>query len=272
MIKDITLGQFFPGNSVFHRADPRMKTVAMILFVVIVFFADNLLSYSLLLLGVIGACLLSRIDWKVILKGLKPVLFIAVFMGAINVFFTGGNTLLLELWVIRIYAEGLIAAAFIMIRLFCLVGGTSILLTYTTSPNVLCDAIESLLSPLKLIRVPVHDFAMMMTIALRFIPTLIEETDKIMSAQKARGADFETGSLLKRAKALLPILIPLLVSSIRRASELAVAMECRCYAGGEGRTKLKRLHLRFFDWAFLLAFVFFGAALILLSGIDLWGI
>ena len=272
MIKDITLGQFFPGNSVFHRADPRIKTVAMVLFVVSVFFADNLLSYALLLLGVISSCLLSQIELKVILKGLKPVLFIAVFMGFINVFFTKGQTLLLELGIVRIYSEGLISAVFIMIRLFCLVGGTGILLTYTTSPNVLCDAIESLLSPLKRIRVPVHDFAMMMTIALRFIPTLIEETDKIMSAQKARGADFESGNLLKRAKALLPILIPLLVSSIRRASELAVAMECRCYAGGEGRTKLKRLHLRFSDWIFLLAFVLFGAALIVLSNYDLWGL
>lgn len=272
MIKDITLGQFFPGNSVFHRADPRMKTVAMVLFVVSVFFADNLLSYALLLLGVLFACLLSRLNATVLVKGLKPVLFIAVFMGFINVFFTRGETLLAEFFFIRIYAEGLWAAAFIVIRLFCLVGGTGILLTYTTSPNVLCDAIESLLSPLKWVRVPVHDFAMMMTIALRFIPTLIEETDKIMSAQKARGADFETGNLLQRAKALLPILIPLLVSSIRRASELAVAMECRCYTGGEGRTKLKRLRLRFSDWVFLLAFVLFGAGLILLSYIDLWGV
>lgn len=272
MIKDITLGQFFPGNSVFHRADPRIKTVAMVLFVVSVFFADNLLSYAFLLVGVLLSCLLSRISFRVIAKGLKPVLFIAIFMALINVFFTKGQVPLLALGFLQIYPEGLIAAVYIVIRLFCLVAGTSILLTYTTSPNVLCDAIESLLSPLKKIRVPVHDFAMMMTIALRFIPTLIEETDKIMSAQKARGANFETGSLFSRAKALLPVLIPLLVSAIRRASELAVAMECRCYTGGEGRTKLKRLHLRVADFVFLFAVIAFGAGIVFLSHHSVWGL
>lgn len=272
MIKDITLGQFFPGNSVFHRTDPRIKTVGMVLFVVSVFFADNLLSYAVLLLGVVLSCLFSGICFRVIAKGLKPVLFIALFMALINVFFTKGERALVSLGVIAVYPEGLIAAVFIVIRLFCLVAGTSILLTYTTSPNVLCDAIESLLSPLKIFRVPVHDFAMMMTIALRFIPTLIEETDKIMSAQKARGANFETGSLFSRAKALLPVLIPLLVSAIRRASELAVAMECRCYTGGEGRTKLKRLQLRPWDWVFLLVVLVFGGAIVVLAQIDLWGI
>ncbi len=272
MMKDITLGQFFPGSSVFHRTDPRMKTVAMVLFVVCVFFADNLLSYALLLAGVLISCLLSSIDLRVIAKGLKPVLFIAVFMALINVFFTKGEVPLISFSFLSVYPEGLMAAVFIVIRLFCLVAGTSILLTYTTSPNVLCDAVESLLSPLKRLRVPVHDFAMMMTIALRFIPTLIEETDKIMSAQKARGANFETGSLLRRAKALLPVLIPLLVSAIRRASELAVAMECRCYTGGEGRTKLKRLQLCWRDWVFLLVTVLFGAGIIALSCLSFWGI
>lgn len=272
MLKDITLGQYFPGNSVFHRLDPRMKLVGMILFVVVVFFARSLLAYAFLLAGVLGACLLSGIPLRVILKGLKPVLFIAVFMGLLNLFFTVGQTLWLQLWILRIYKEGVFQALYIMIRLFCLVGGTSVLLTYTTSPNVLCDAIESLLSPLKKLRVPVHDFAMMMTIALRFVPTLIEETDKIISAQKARGANFETGSLVRRAKALLPVLIPLLVSAIRRASELAVAMECRCYVGGQGRTKLRVMHLSGRDWVFLLLVLTFGAGLWLLSGLTLWGV
>ena len=272
MLKDITLGQFFPGNSLLHKADPRMKVVSMLLFAVAVFMASGLLAYLFLAAFVLGLCFMSGISLKVILKGLKPVVFITVFMGLINIFFTAGEKVLLDLGFIKICAEGLWAALFIALRIICLVTGTTLLLTYTTSPNVLCDAIESLLSPLKKIKVPVHDFAMMMTIALRFVPTLIEETDKIMCAQKARGANFETGSLLSRAKALLPVLIPLLVSSVRRATELATAMECRCYAGGEGRTKMRVLKLKLWDWFFMLSWIALGVALYFLSAVKIFGV
>ncbi|MBE6591265.1 MAG: energy-coupling factor transporter transmembrane protein EcfT [Ruminococcaceae bacterium] len=272
MLTDITLGQYFPGNSLLHKADPRMKVVSMLIFAVAVFMASGLLAYLFLAAFVLLACFLSGISLKVILKGLKPVVFITVFMGVINIFFTAGERVLVELGFIRICAEGLWAALFIAIRIISLVMGTTLLLTYTTSPNVLCDAIESLLSPLKRLHVPVHDFAMMMTIALRFVPALIEETDKIMSAQKARGANFETGSLLSRAKALLPVLIPLLVSSIRRATDLATAMECRCYTGGEGRTKMRVLKLSFKDWLFMLAWIALGVALYFLSTVKVWGV
>lgn len=265
MLKDITLGQFFPGNSAFHRADPRIKIICVIVFVVSVFFAATPLSYAVLTLFVAVCCLISGISVPVILKGLKPVVFITVFMGIINLFFTRGEDPIFSFWIVSVYPEGIRMAVFITLRILCLVAGTGVLLTYTTSPNVLSDALESLLSPLKLIKVPVHDFAMIMNIALRFIPTIIEQTDRIMSAQKARGANFESGSLISRAKAFLPVLIPLLATEINSAAELAVAMECRCYTDGKGRTRMKVMKLRLFDWLFLFCMTAFAVGMFFIA-------
>jgi len=251
MLKDITLGQFFPGNSPVHKIDPRMKIIITVIYIVAVFFAKNIYSFSLLILFSFLVTAMSRIKASVILKGFKPILFIVAFTAIINLFWTKGEVPVVDFWVIQIYPEGIITALFMIIRILSLVMGTSLLLSYTTSPIALTDALERLMKPLKYIRVPVHEFSMMMTIALRFIPTLIEETEKIINAQKARGADFESGNILHRAKALIPILIPLFISAFRRADELAVAMECRCYHGGEGRTKLKILHLTFSDFLWL---------------------
>lgn len=238
-LKDITLGQYFPGNSILHRLDPRTKLICTVAFIVALFLAKQLVGYGVLLiiLGVLVA--LSRIKLKVILKGLKPILFIVVFTGILNLFFTPG-TAIWELGFLKLTVEGIWAAVFMVLRISMLIVCT-FLLTYTTSPILLTDGLERLMNPLKKIRVPVHELSMMMSIALRFIPTLIEETDKIMSAQKARGADFETGNLVQKAKALIPLLVPLFISAFRRADELAIAMECRCYHGGEGRTRLRQL-------------------------------
>ncbi len=251
MLKDVTLGQFFPGNSLLHKTDARFKILILLVYIVGVIAADS--SYSFLLAGVLTVTLvlISRIPVRIVLKNLKALLFIFVFTGVLNIFFYQGKTELLSWHFIKIYKEGLIYAGFMLVRLVCLVTGSFVLLTYTTSPLDMTDALEKLLAPLKLIKLPVHEFAMMMTIALRFIPTLIEETDKIMSAQKARGADMESGGLIKRAKALIPILIPLFVSSFRRADELAEAMECRCYRGGEGRTRMTQMKCRVSDFVFL---------------------
>ncbi len=239
MLKDITLGQYFPGNTVVHRLDPRTKLLMTLLYIVTLFLCKWFVSYGVMLVFLITAVALSRIRPKALLKGLKPLIIIIIFTAVINLFYTEGRVLV-EFWIFKITAEGLQNAFFLVLRIMMLVTGT-FLLTYTTSPIALTDGLESLLSPLKKIHFPVHELAMMMSIALRFIPTLIEETDKIMSAQKARGADFETGNIFRRAKALIPILVPLFVSAFRRADELATAMECRCYHGGEGRTKLKQL-------------------------------
>jgi len=260
MLKDITLGQFFPGNSILHRLDPRIKILLMLAFVVLVFFAKTIWSFAYLVLLMFFLIFASGISVSVILKGLKPILFISIFTAVINLFWTSGTVPLVEFYFIHIYLEGFWRALFMIIRIVSLVAGTSILLTYTTSPMDLTDALERLLSPLKKIRVPVHEFSMMMSLALRFVPTLIEETEKIISAQKARGADFETGSLLHRAKALIPILIPLFVSAFSRATDLAVAMECRCYHGADGRTRMRVMKLRAFDllWFIALLFLFFG--------------
>lgn len=260
MIKDITLGQYFPGNSPLHRMDPRLKILLMLEFVVLVFFASNF--YTFLYLGVCMVVLvaLSGISAGVIVKGLKPILFISLFTALINVFWTTGDVPLVDFYFIHIYPEGLWRALYMIVRIVCLVTGTSVLLTYTTSPMDLTDALESLLSPLKKLHVPVHEFAMMMSLALRFVPTLIEETEKIINAQKARGADFESGNLLRRAKALVPILIPLFISAFSRATELAVAMECRCYTGGDGRTRMKVMRVSGGDlgWFLLFTVLFFG--------------
>lgn len=263
MLKDMTLGQFFPGNSILHRLDPRMKLALTVLYIVIIFLAKNVYAYAALLVSAVLLVLLSRLSLRVVLRGLRPILFILAFTMLLNIFFTGGSVPLVSFWGITIYREGVIRAAFMALRVVVLVIGTSVFLTYTTSPIVLTDAIESVLSPLKKIRVPVHDFAMMLTIALRFIPTLVEETDKIMNAQKARGAAFDTGNIFSRAKALVPVIIPLLVSSFGRADELATAMECRCYRGDVGRTKFVRMHLHGRDFGALFLFVAFGTGIVL---------
>ena len=259
MLKDITLGQFFPGKSPVHRLDPRTKLLVLIVYIVALFLAESWISYGVMLLFLSTTIAVSRIPLKSILRGLKPLVVILIFTGILNLFFTDGEALV-EFWGISITKEGIFRAIFMMARILMLVAGT-FLLTYTTSPIALTDGIESLLSPLKKIKVPVHELAMMMCIALRFIPTLIEETDKIMSAQKARGADFESGNIFKRAKALVPILIPLFISAFRRADELATAMECRCYQGGDGRTKMKLLRYRLLD------FKTFGIGILLLAAI-----
>ena len=245
MLRDITIGQYFPGKSILHRLDPRVKIVLTMAFIIMLFIASNPIG---LLVGILFLVLtygISRIPPIMILKSLKPVLPIILFTSLLNMFFIEG-TPLFQWWIIKITLEGVTTAIVMSIRILCLIAGTS-LLTYTTSPIALTDGIERLCSPLNRLKLPVHELAMMMTIALRFIPTLIEETDKIMSAQKARGADLETGGLMQRAKALIPILIPLFVSAFRRADELAVAMECRCYRGGEGRTRMKQLKIQAYD-------------------------
>ena len=240
MLKDITLGQYFPGNSVVHRLDPRTKLVMLVVYIVALFVAVSWISYGTMFLFLAMCIAISKSPLKSIVRGMKPLVFILIFTAILNIFFTEGETVLLSVWVVEITLEGLVRAFFMMIRILMLITGT-FLLTYTTSPIALTDGLEALLNPLKVIKVPVHELSMMMCIALRFIPTLIEETDKIMSAQKARGADFENGKLMERVKALIPILVPLFISAFRRADELATAMECRCYQGGEGRTKMKLL-------------------------------
>lgn len=265
MIKDITLGQYFPGNSVLHRLDPRMKIILTVLYIVLIFLAKSLVSYLFIILGVVVMLLVSKLPVKPVIKGVKPVMFIILFTAVINIFWTKGDVLLIDWAFIHIYLEGIIFAFYMLIRILALVMGTSILLTYTTSPIDMTDGIEQLLAPLKKIKIPVHEFSMMMSIALRFIPTLIEETDKIMNAQKARGANFTSGKLLQRAKALIPVLIPLFVSSIRRADDLATAMECRCYRGGAGRTRMKKLTYKPEDFLFLFFMIIFGVCLIVLN-------
>ena len=246
MLKDITLGQYFPGNTVIHRLDPRTKLIGVLLYIIALFTAKWFVSYGLLLVF-LGACVrLSRVGLRALFRGLKPVLFILAFTAVLNLFYTPGREIF-RWWILTVTVEGIFTAFFMMLRITMLIAGT-FLLTYTTSPIVLTDGLESLLNPLKKLHVPVHELAMMMSIALRFIPTLIEETDKIMSAQKARGADFESGNLVQKARALLPILVPLFISAFRRADELATAMECRCYHGGEGRTKLHILRYQRRDY------------------------
>ena len=238
-LKDITLGQYFPGDTPIHRLDPRTKILLTIFYIVALFMADFLLTYTLVFLALVTGIALSRIPPKTILRGMKPVVFVVIITAILNLFYTPGVPIV-QFWIFQITVEGIWAAFFMVVRILMLITGT-FLLTYTTSPILLTDGIESLLSPLKKIRVPVHELAMMMSIALRFIPTLIEETDKIMNAQKARGAQLDTGKMTDRVKALVPVLIPLFISAFRRADELAMAMECRCYRGGDGRTRLKVL-------------------------------
>lgn len=264
MLKDITLGQYFPGTSVIHRLDPRTKLLGVILYIVALFLAKSWISYGVVLCFLIFAISVSKIPPKSIVSGMKPLVIILVFTGVLNLFYSDGGVVLVKLWKLTITTEGLKRAIFMTSRILMLISGT-FLLTYTTSPISLTDGLESLLGPLKKLHVPVHELSMMMCIALRFIPTLIEETDKIMSAQKARGADFETGNIFRRAKALVPILVPLFISAFRRADELATAMECRCYHGGEGRTALRVLRYKAADWLVLAAFLALTAGIIVLK-------
>ena len=241
MLRDITIGQHFPGNSVLYRCDPRLKLVATIAYIVVLFVAPNPLGLALSIALLAALYKVAKIPGKLILKSLKPIVPIVLFTAVLNLFFvTGEGEPLVHIWVLKIYGEGIRYAILLTVRVCALIAGTS-LLTYTTSPIVLTDAIENLLRPLAKIHFPVHELAMMMTIALRFIPTLIEETEKIMNAQKARGAMIDNGTFTQRIKALVPVLIPLFISAFRRADELAMAMECRCYRGGDGRTRLKVL-------------------------------
>ena len=268
MLKDITLGQFFPGDTPIHKLDPRTKLLCVILYIVALFNAKGPLTYGIMI-AVLAVCILvSRVEWRALTRGLKPVYFIVAFTAIMNMFFTSG-TPVADVWLLRhITWEGIISAVQMVLRIVMLIMGT-FLMTYTTSPIALTDGLEHLLSPLKKLRFPVHELAMMMSIALRFIPTLIEETDKIMSAQKARGADFETGNIFQRAKALVPILVPLFISAFRRADELATAMECRCYHGGQGRTALHVLRYRAADIWVLLGFIALTAGIIALGRLGI---
>ena len=264
MLKDITLGQYFPGQSVIHRLDPRTKLTMLVVYIVALFLAEGWVSYGLVFAFLAVVIRLSTIPLKSILRGMKPLVMILIFTGVLNLFFTQDGEVLVKFWVLTVTSGGLSRALMMMARILMLISGT-FLLTYTTSPIALTDGLEALMNPLKKVGVPVHELSMMMCIALRFIPTLIEETDKIMSAQKARGADFESGSLTDRAKALIPILVPLFISAFRRADEQATAKECRCYQGGEGRTKMKQLHYHREDFLSYCAGAVLLAAVIVLK-------
>ena len=250
-MNNVSFGQFYPANSPIHRLDPRAKIVGAIAYIVAAFLCKNMLAFALLLASAFVLIMIARIPVRIVVKSIRALFLILAFTAILNIFWvvdtSEGAKPLFEWHFIRVYAKGFYHAAYIVVRILCMVIGTSIFLTYTTSPIALTDAIESLLYPLTLLKINVHTFAMMMTIALRFIPTIMEETEKIMAAQKARGADFTTGSLAKRARALVPIIVPLFASAFRRADELATAMECRCYHGGKGRTKLRVLHFRVRD-------------------------
>ncbi len=268
MLKDVTFGQYYPADSLLHRTDPRIKMIMLIEYLVIILLAKSVPAVALGIALTVFLMVCSGVRFSVLIKSVKPLIFVLIFTAIINLFFTSGDGDPLVHWgFIKIYIEGIRNAIMMLIRLLSLVLGTSVLISFTTSPLELTDSIESLLSPLKVIKVPVHEFAMMMSIALRFIPTLIEETNKIISAQKSRCADFESGNLINRVKALIPILIPLFVSAIRRAEELADAMECRCYHGGEGRTKLKVMKSSFGDYVFLFCISAVIAGVVLLNKI-----
>ena len=269
-MNNITLGQYYPVDSPVHRLDPRVKLLLTIAYIVIVFLAGTLAGYAVILGFICFAARMSRVPFRLLLRGLKPLKWIIIITFLLNVFFTSGESVLVSFWGIRITREGLSHAVYYSLRLIFLVMGTS-LLTLTTSPVALSDAMEILLSPLKKIHFPVHELAMMMTIALRFIPTLLEETEKIKMAQMARGADFESGNLIARAKAMVPLLVPLFVSAFRRAGDLAMAMESRCYHGGEGRTRLRVLKLTKADGIACLAMAAL-LALIILDNVFLKGV
>ena len=272
-MRGFAFGQYYPARSVLHRLDPRSKVLAAVIYIVAAFLCKNTVSFALLLLSGLLLMLISRIPLRVVMRSVRALVFIMLFTALLNIFWvadtTEGAVPLVEFWVFTIYPKGIYHAVFILIRILVMVIGTSLFLTYTTTPIALTDAIESLLRPLAKIHVPVHAFAMMMTIALRFIPTIMEETEKIMNAQRARGADFSSGGLLQRAKALIPILIPLFVSAIGRAFDLASAMECRCYHGGEGRTRLRVLKYQWFDFVTMVIMVAFGVGLFFLNRVGI---
>lgn len=261
-LKDITLGQYFPGNSLLHRFDPRSKIIFTVLFIAAIFLCKGLVSYGITLLILLMMIGISKVQPRVFLKGMKPVVFIVVCTAILNLFYTSG-TVLWSWGILKITEEGIWKAGFMVLRILMLIACT-LLLTYTTSPILLTDGLEKLLRPLKKLNFPVHELSMMMSIALRFIPTLIEETDKIISAQKARGADFDSGNLIQKAKALIPILIPLFISSFRRAEELAIAMECRCYHGDEGRTSLRQLRYAGRDYGLIVFSIALCAGIVVL--------
>ena len=263
MKSDITFGQYVEGNSLIHRLDPRMKIVLSILYIVTIFLAKSVTAFVLLTLSAFLLIGLTKLSPGMILRGMRPLLFIIVFTAVFNIFWMTGDTLLVSLGPVKIYLEGIINAVLIVLRIVLLIVATSVFLTYTTTPLALTDGLEQLLAPLRKLHVPVHEFSMMMTIALRFIPTLIDDTQKIMNAQKARGADFSQGNLLQRAKALIPILVPLFISAFRRADELATAMECRCYTGGDGRTRMNVLRSTPKDWIAAVVVLALGAAIVL---------
>lgn len=261
MIKDITIGQFFPGNSGIHKLDPRIKLVLTFVYIVIVFLCKNFVSLASIVVALTVVILLSKISPKLIWKSVKPIFIIIAITSLLQIFYNKDGTVLFTIGKFSLYTGGLYMAIFTTVRIICLVIASS-MLTYTTSPTMLTDAMERLFSPLKVIKINVHSIAMMMTIALRFIPTLIDEVDKIMSAQKARGADIESGGIIKRGKALVPIFIPLFINSFRRAYELAFAMECRCYRGGEGRTRLKVMRLEGRDYVAVAVIILLTAGII----------
>ena len=256
MIRDMTIGQYYPAESVIHRLDPRVKIVCTLLFLVSLFIQNSVLGYGLATIFLVCVIRISRVPFKFIVKGLKPVVILLLFTVVMNLFLTRGGETLVHFWIFTITESGLRTSVLMAVRLIYLVIGSS-LMTFTTSPNGLTDGLEKLLHPLNRVNVPVHEVAMMMSIALRFIPILLEETDKIMKAQMARGADFESGNIIQRAKAMIPILVPLFVSAFRRANDLAMAMEARCYHGGEGRTKMKPLKYRARDrWAYVVTLLY----------------
>lgn len=263
MIRDITIGQYYPANSYIHKLDPRMKLLGTLLFIISLFIANNIWGYVVALVYLSSVIIISKVPLKFMLKGLKAIFIIIILTVVLNLFFTKGDNLLYKAGFIEIYEEGLYFAALMAIRLIFLIIGSSIL-TLTTSPIQLTDGIEYSLNPLKRIKVPAHEIAMMMTIALRFIPILLEETDKIMKAQMARGADFESGGIVKRAKSLIPLLVPLFISAFRRADDLALAMEARCYRGGEGRTRMKQLRYSRYDLIAIIVLVVYITVLIIL--------
>ncbi len=265
MLNDVTFGQYYPTKSFVHRADPRIKLLALIAYIVALFVAKNFYAMGACVVVLSAAIIFSRVPLGSVLRSVKAIIIILIFTAVLNLFFHGGEHLLVKWGFIKIYREGVIFTVFFVLRLFFLVMGSA-LLTLTTTPVELTDGIESLLTPLKWVRFPVHELALIMSIALRFIPTLIDETNRIISAQKARGADFESGNIFKRIKAIVPILIPLLISAFRRAEELGDAMDARCYSGSKNRTKYKKLK---FGWRDLIIFLLFAA---LITGVILLNI
>lgn len=263
MIRDITIGQYYPAESRIHKLDPRVKIVCTLFFLVSLFVQNSLLGYVIATVFLGTVIRMSKVPLKFILKGLKPIMILLMFTVVMNLFLTRGGETLVHFWIFTVTEGGLRTSIFMAVRLMYLVAGSSIM-TFTTSPNGLTDGMEKLLHPLNKINVPVHEVAMMMSIALRFIPILLEETDKIMKAQIARGADFESGNIIQRAKAMIPILVPLFVSAFRRANDLAMAMEARCYHGGEGRTKMKPLKYKKRDvTAYIVTLIYFSAIFVI---------